>query len=244
MGVESILEVTDRMTDYSEVTILRSSDDVLKYWFGSNYFEGGSASRNDVDYIKSRMPLWFGRADPVFDAIQSNNSDLLLKLEQIHNTEEDWNTFPGLMAKIIVFDQFARSVFRGTAKAFQYDGYTKETVECILSRNWFFEYSAIERLFIIVALQHYESMEAQTIGVGLGKQIIPFVRFFLFDIVAATITDGITENHDALSDYFKNLKGFPHEHHDVIKQFGRFPGRNDALVSKVNLYVMFIIVLI
>lgn len=158
------------MSENPDLSVLVTSDDVLKYWFGSNYFEGGNVSRNDVEYIKSRMPLWFGRADPAFDAIQSRNSDLLAKLEQIHNTTEDWNTVHGVMAKIIVFDQFTRSVYRGTARAFQYDQQTKESVEFLLAKNWFFEYSAVERLFIIIAIQHYESMEAQTIGVGLGTE--------------------------------------------------------------------------
>ena len=31
-----------------------------------------------------------------------------------------------------------------------------------------------------------------------------------------------------LREYFKSLKGYPHEHADVISKFGRFPGRNAA----------------
>jgi uncharacterized protein (DUF924 family) len=34
--------------------------------------------------------------------------------------------------------------------------------------------------------------------------------------------------------FFKNLKGYPMEHYDVIRQFGRFPSRNPALVSELN----------
>ena len=156
------------MTEYTESTVLETSDDVLKYWFGSNYFTDGNSGRNSVAYIKSRFPLWFGRADSVFDAVQSNNKQLLDKLEEIHKTDNDWNTLTGAMAKIIVFDQFSRSIYRGTANAFKYDYYCKETVEYVLSRNWFLEYSAVERLFLIIAIQHYETMEAQIIGVGLG----------------------------------------------------------------------------
>ncbi|CAF4327299.1 unnamed protein product [Rotaria magnacalcarata] len=159
------------------------------------------------------MPLWFGRADPTFDLVQSNSVELLALLERIHNTSEDWSSKTGIMAKILVFDQFARSIYRGTAKAFQYDDHTRECVMFLLSKNWFLDYTAIERLFIIIALQHSELMEAQTMGVKL----------------ASTIVDNITENHDDLKYYFDNLKGFPHEHHDVIQQFGRFPGRNDAM---------------
>ena len=160
------------MAEYTESTVLETSDDVLKYWFGSNYFTDGNSGRNSVAYIKSRISLWFMHTDAVFDAVQANNKQLLDKLEEIHKTDNDWNTLTGALAKILVFDQFSRTVYKGTANAFKYDNYCKETVEYVLSRNWFLEYSAVERLFITVALQHYESLEVQTLGVGLGKLLL------------------------------------------------------------------------
>eukprot|EP01034_Spumella_vulgaris_P026191 gene26191-32728_t len=39
--------------------------------------------------------------------------------------------------------------------------------------------------------------------------------------------DGV--DNPELKHFFDNLPGFPHQHHDVIKQFGRFPGRNAAM---------------
>jgi uncharacterized protein (DUF924 family) len=111
-------------------------------------------------------------------------------------------------------------MFRGSADAFKYDVYAKECIDIILSHeDWFANvYSAVERLFIIIALQHGESLADQELGVRL----------------ASTICDGI-DNNVELKAFFDNLSGFPHEHHDVIKRFGRFPGRNAALVSHLLL---------
>ncbi len=38
--------------------------EVIDYWFGN------SRGTEDLDVIKQRMGLWFGRASPEFDAVQ------------------------------------------------------------------------------------------------------------------------------------------------------------------------------
>ncbi len=126
------------------------------------------------------------------------------------------------MAKVIVLDQFSRSVHRGTGKAFAGDEICAALIRRIIEAvdaddeksDWFFgKFSPVERFFLIVSIQHSEILSNQELGVANAGKI------------------GYGCPNPEIGAYFSSLKGFPMEHHDVIKQFGRFPHRNELLVS-------------
>jgi uncharacterized protein (DUF924 family) len=211
---------------------LVSPSDVLTFWFDKTI-------HGTLDSIKARMRLWFGRASTEFEEIQANNVDLLESL--VNNTcpIDIWdieNDPKAAMAKVIVLDQFSRSIFRGTARAFASDEICASLVRHIVTeKDWFLtKYSPIERLFLCVSIQHSEHMENQTLGVSLLPQ------------VAHGASDDIVH-------YFANSKGFSTEHHDVIQRFNRFPHRNELLVCEKNnlcilmfhdiyIYILFILI--
>ena len=165
--------------------------------------------------IKDMMGRWFGGTSPDFNEMQIANISLVHTLAHkvIDNTlDEEWKRPIGRLALCILFDQFPRSVYRGTAKAFQYDALAVAIVHDVINKELFLgsDYTAIHRFFMCVALQHSEILSDQILGVQLASKIT-------FDA-----------NQD-LKDYFASLPGYPMEHHDVIVRFGRFPSRNSAL---------------
>jgi uncharacterized protein (DUF924 family) len=124
------------------------------------------------------------------------------------------------LAKVIVLDQFCRSAYRGTSKAFAGDEICAHIVKTlIIEKKWFFEkYSPTERFFLVVSIQHSENLLNQKLGVAHAHQV------------------GRGADPE-VGEYFCSLKGFPNEHHDVIERFGRFPHRNKLLVSVyINLF--------
>ncbi|RYH05822.1 DUF924 domain-containing protein [archaeon] len=187
------------------MTILTSPRDVLEYWFVN--------TRNGVlSSIQQRMAVWFFRSVPDFEAVQLENEGLI---DKCANDETGWDLehdHEAVMATVIVLDQFSRAVHRGTARAFESDEKSAAIIRrMLLETDWFIiKYSPIERLFLIVALQHSEKMENQELGVSLAPR------------VGENATEDIIE-------YFESIKGFPMEHYDVIKQFGRYPHRNELL---------------
>lgn len=187
--------------------VLSTPDEVLSYWFAATV-DGNVAS------IEERMKLWFFGGSTSFDEIQRNNSELITNLENDTVDKEIWQCEDdpeAALAKVIVLDQFSRSVYRGTAKAFKNDEVCALLINKIIEKGWFItEYSPIERFFLCVALQHSEKLENQTLGVEIASQV------------------GFGASEDIVS-FFKNLKGFPLEHYDVIQRFGRFPHRNILL---------------
>jgi len=186
---------------------LDTPNDVLLFWFGTLIID----ELSDVNYIKRNMSRWFAGSDPSFDQVQKDNRNLV---EYVANSNFDdviWETPCGYLARILLLDQFTRCIYRGTTDAFKYDQLTSQLVKRIVDNNWLLsEYVPIYRFFLGVAIQHSEELCMQKIGLDIAH------------LVAQGCENDIDE-------FFKGLKGYPNEHHDVIEQFHRFPSRNDVL---------------
>lgn len=176
--------------------------DVKRFWFGNEL----NQNMNNLQEIEKRMSIWFSGASAEFDSVQRNHKTLLSD-----DTVTSWDGTDGLLAKIILYDQFPRLIFRGTKDAFSFDSKAITAATAIYNDSTLLNsYSAIELLFIGVCLQHSEQLTHQEMGLKIAELI----------------------NSSAPKDvanFISNLKGYPHEHYDVIKRFGRFPSRNMAL---------------
>ena len=184
---------------------LSSPDAILNFWFGE------AQQLDDINYIHHMMGLWFARASATFDAVQSNNKDLLPVIASASG--DMWISPKGYLARIIVLDQFPRSIYRGTEQAFAYDALVSRLCCEVIEKEWISQYAIIQQFFIGVALQHSENLAHQELGVSIANGII-------------------SGSNTELAKYFSNLKGYPHEHFDVIEKFGRFPSRNEILVMR------------
>ena len=177
--------------------------DVKRFWFGDELYQ----NMNNLQEIENRMSIWFNGASAEFDNIQRNHAALLTD----DALTTSWDGAEGLLAKIILFDQFPRLIYRGTKKAFSFDSKAIAAATVIYNDSILLtSYSAIELLFIGVCLQHSEELNHQEMGLKIAELI----------------------NSSApkdIANFISNLKGYPHEHYEVVKRFGRFPSRNMAL---------------
>ncbi len=115
-----------------------------------------------------------------------------------------WLTYPsGVLAYIILADQFSRNMFRGTAKAFASDRVAVAACKQAIHRGWDLKIDEMPRQFFYLPLMHSENLGDQDRCVRLMKERL--------SVVGA-----------------KNLL-HAQVHREVIRQFGRFPYRNDAL---------------
>lgn len=185
------------------MSLLVTPKDVLDYWFANTRF-------GKLDVVQDRMKPWFFRSSPDFDAIQFENTALLASLKAGTCSWDLEHDAEATIAAVVVLDQFSRAIYRGTADAFAADELAAGLVQKAVTKGWFTTYSPIERLFLVVSFQHSEQMPLQE----LGLQLAPLV--------------GQCDD-PAITEYFANLKGFPMEHYDVMKRFGRFPHRNGLL---------------
>ncbi|SEP55611.1 DUF924 family protein [Thalassovita taeanensis] len=115
-----------------------------------------------------------------------------------------WMTYPsGMLAYIILMDQFPRNMFRGSAEAFSSDQAALAAAKVAIDRKWDLAIDEPARQFFYMPLMHSENLCDQDRCVRLM--------------------------HERMSaDSAANLL-HAQAHREVIREFGRFPYRNDAL---------------
>ncbi|MGO4915109.1 DUF924 family protein [Pseudogemmobacter sp. W21_MBD1_M6] len=115
-----------------------------------------------------------------------------------------WMADPrGTLALVILLDQFPRNMFRGTADAFASDNQARATAKTAIERNWDLKVPEPERQFFYLPLMHSECLTDQERSVRLFKTRMP-----------ETGTSNLLHAR---------------AHREVIRRFGRFPTRNEAL---------------
>jgi len=115
-----------------------------------------------------------------------------------------WLTYPsGTLAYVILLDQFPRNMFRGDARAFASDQVALATAKVAIHKGWDMKLDEPARQFFYLPLMHSESLCDQERCVRLMKERMP-------ETGAANLLHAKA-------------------HREVIRQFGRFPYRNEAL---------------
>jgi len=115
-----------------------------------------------------------------------------------------WLTYPsGTLAYVILTDQFPRNMFRGTAKAFATDAVARAAAKSAIAKGWDQRIDAPARQFFYLPLMHSECLVDQDRSVRLILTRMP----------------------DEGGSNLLHAKA----HREVIRKFGRFPYRNEAL---------------
>lgn len=123
-----------------------------------------------------------------------------------HGRLEHWKNDPrSCLALILLLDQFPRNMFRGTARAFETDAKARELCRHSIESGFDRELSPLMRMFLYLPLEHSENIDDQLESVRLCRALV-------------------AENHDYLE-----ICEYAEQHLEIVRRFGRFPGRNIAL---------------
>ncbi len=115
---------------------------------------------------------------------------------------EDWATDArGVLALIILLDQFPRNMFRNDPRAFATDAQARDVAGKMLAQGWDQEIEGEMRQFAYMPFMHSEEIAHQDICVDLMEQ---------------RMEEGNNDLH-------------AEAHREIIRRFGRFPFRNEAL---------------
>ena len=182
-------------------TALPGRDDVLRFWFGRQWFDGGMES---PEYFKAQTKRWFmgGKA---MDEEAQQFVPLIRAAGKSALTGDVWCCQDGLVARLILLDQLSRNAFRGSSEAFEYDEMAQACAAELLDTPSTLQLPAPVALFIGTALMHSEDL-------GMHERC----RLFL-------------EAHVERSDsplLRSQLEGDLPAHTDVLRRFGRYPHRN------------------
>ncbi|MCC4309557.1 DUF924 domain-containing protein [Alcanivorax marinus] len=177
-------------------------EDILTFWFGEE--------RDEHGWPPAGITRGWFKSSPARDAdMEARFGDLVeaaLARELV-----DWEREAGpRLALILLLDQFTRNIFRGEARAFAGDH--RAATLCLegLSTGQDRRLDWPGQVFFCMPLMHAEDEDLQNRAVRCYQD--------LSQRVPAALRPRIEEN-----------VRFAEEHRDVIRRFGRFPHRNQAL---------------
>jgi uncharacterized protein (DUF924 family) len=145
---------------------------------------------------------WFAASDELDNDIRRRFDDTLAGVAD--GRFSFWLTYPsGALAYIIVADQFSRNMYRGTARAFATDRIALSAAKSAIARGWDLKIDEPARRFFYMPLMHSENLCDLDRCVRLMHERMPE----------------------------EGAAGLLHAraHRAVIRRFGRFPSRNEAL---------------
>jgi len=155
--------------------------DVLKFWFGLD--EG----------------RWWRGGDELDDRIKQNFAKLFWEKRQL--PVDRFTTDPlTALAGVILFDQFPRNMFRGSAEQFATDELALGIAKKAVANGFDDQLEPRERGFLYMPFEHSEKLDDQK------RALLLFTSL----------------GDDKMLHYARL-------HHDIIERFGRFPHRNVML---------------
>jgi len=174
---------------------------VYDYWFGTKGLS--------LEAVKARGSLWWqGSADIDYDIERRFG-----KLVEVaaHENLNHWLAEPrSALALIILNDQFPRNLYRGSGKAFSHDHLALQYARQLVQSEGFEQLEPVEKTFSLMPFEHSENLQDQEFSV-------------------AQFTNLIESVDDQWRESMKFYHQYAVDHMEIIRQFGRFPHRNQLL---------------
>jgi uncharacterized protein (DUF924 family) len=193
-------EGTNLRTDF-QIHSVETVQSVNTFWFG--------LEQDDALTAQQQSTLWWSKNEDVDRQIRSRFASTVRGAAQ--HQLDDWAAIPsGLLALILLTDQFSRNMYRGTPASFESDAIARDWCLQGLAQGADRKLRMIERVFFYLPLEHSESPDHQKQSVQLFTQLLQ-------DVPSA--------HHDM----FNGFLTFALRHQQFIERFGRFPHRNAIL---------------
>jgi uncharacterized protein (DUF924 family) len=184
-----------------------SAQDLLLFWFGPRPYTAAQ--------VQQHSRLWFGEPGapeltPQLDElIRERYSELTLIAEK--GALAAWESSPRRrLALILLFDQFSRNIYRGSARAYAQDLAALSLTVSGMQIGADATLDPVERLFFYMPLMHAESLDVQEESVAAFRRLVEEAPADLRRTFQASLDSAV-------------------EHRDIIAHFGRFPHRNRVL---------------
>jgi uncharacterized protein (DUF924 family) len=160
---------------------------------------------------EEKMKMWWEKDEATDEYIRTNfESDLLSAME---GGLQEWKDSPrGILAFIILLDQFSRNIYRGLPAAFSQDSIALKTSARGIEKGFDKDLHPAQRVFFYMPYMHSEDIRMQEKSLqlfrGLEKEFKTFPK----------LLPALSEN-----------RKYAEAHYDIIKRFGRYPHRNEIL---------------
>jgi uncharacterized protein (DUF924 family) len=172
-----------------------TAQDVLDFWFLAPGSDGYGQARDE----------WFRKND-AFDALIRDRFGVLVE-QAMAGGQREWDLLgpEGILARILLLDQFTRNAFRGKPASFAGDPLALAAAEGLVDSGAHLALLPVQRWFAYLPFEHAEDARMQERSVELFTAL-------------AEANPG-----------YEGVLDYAHRHRGVIARFGRFPHRNAIL---------------
>jgi uncharacterized protein (DUF924 family) len=169
--------------------------EVLDFWFGAPGSDSTGKPRRE----------WFVKSDAFDDQIRQRFGAVIDQAIAGGLREWDAQGPQGILARLLVLDQFTRNAHRNTPRAFAGDTLGLLAARQLADSGAHLALTPLQRSFAYMPFEHAEDAFMQARAVALFTEL-------------AAEHPGFDESLD-----------YAHRHRGVIARFGRFPHRNEIL---------------
>ncbi len=185
--------------------------DILQFWFQS------LTDETPIDKRKPPASSWFTKSRRFDEEIHQNFGGLWQEAKA--GGLKDWEkTSRGMLALVILFDQFPRNMFRNSPQAFETDALALELTKRSIKEGTDRELALIERVFLYMPFMHSEAISVQEEGIHAFESLV----------------EDSKKKSSPNTAYFEYNLLYAKRHREIIAKFGRFPHRNAVLNRSVT----------
>ena len=181
-------------------------DQIVEFWIGEDEVQ------RDPERLSEFSKRWYNSDEAFDNQIREKFGDLVAKagLEQLLH----WCVEPqGALAHVLLLDQFTRNIYRGTAEAYSFDVLARAIALRAYKRRLDEKLSVIGRVFLYHPFHHSELLADQEFSCRLIQELIDEAPLEWQDLLQSSQT-------------------YAESHCETIRQFSRFPHRNNVLGRK------------
>lgn len=186
------------------MTVEESPAGIHRFWFGASARE-----LDDAAIAQRQSKLWWAKDDGTDREIAERFVPWITRAER--GELAAWaDTSAGLLALVLLTDQFPRNAFRGTPQAFAFDTLARGWCRTLIDGPHYETLRPIERVFALLPLEHSESLADQDACVARMQALHAQAAPAFLETAAGYVDYAI-------------------RHRDIVARFGRFPHRNTIL---------------
>ena len=166
-----------------------------------------------ADKAQEILDFWFKETQSEMHFKMDENLDQQIRDKFLKDYElasqneyDDWQDYPmSCLALVILFDQFSRNMFRNEKKSFEQDQKTRLIVNDAVYSGYLEAMNVNQRFFMILPLIHSEEISDHEMAYYLLNKYL--------------------KEHEG----YNQIKKFWKDHTKVVRQFHRYPHRNEIL---------------
>lgn len=192
------------------------SSTILEYWFSS--LDDAAPLDRQIEPFRTCFARWYGKQPAIDDEIRTRFEPVLLAVTGDGRRWDEevakWRRAPlGLLALVILLDQFPRNMYRDSARMYAHDALALSVSTVAIREYEKLPLSLVWRMFLYLPLMHVENLTLQQAMVASFENLVRLAA------VRSARNVG----------FFEFALDYACRHRDVIETFGRFPHRNAIL---------------